>query len=184
MTTIAYRDGILAGDQAIFDRDTYCGQTVKIHRAGCGAIGGVAGCFGDLSIFREWMNNGAVLKLALTNPPEFQHLDSEALVIDTDGSVYWIGHGKRWVQQCAPFFALGSGFRIAMGALAAGASASKAVLIACDLDAYTRGPVNTLKLDGPQGVFSSVAEKALSYASIGESLGKDFEALWPEAEKG
>jgi hypothetical protein len=144
MTTIALRDGILAADRAIFDRDTYCGQTVKIHRAGCGAIGGVAGCFGDASTFREWMTSSAWVDVS--SPPQFDHENSEALVIKPDGSVFWIGPGKRWVQQWGPFFAIGSGFRIAMGALAAGASASEAVSIACDLDCYTRGPVDTLEL--------------------------------------
>lgn len=147
MTTIAYRDGILAADQAIFDRDTYCGQTVKIHRAGCGAIGGVAGCFGDASTFREWMSGVVVVDFNDNPPPQFENENTEALLIKPDGSVFWIGPGKRWVQQWADYHAIGSGFRIAMGALAAGASAPKAVQIAGDLDAYTRGPFNMLKLD-------------------------------------
>lgn len=145
MTTIAFRDGILAADQAIFDRDTYCGQTVKIHRAGCGSIGGVAGCFGDASTFREWMSSAVVVDFIVNPPPQFDHENSEALLIKPDGSVFWIGPGKRWVQQWGPYFAIGSGFRIAMGALAAGVSAEQAVKIACDLDAYTRGPVDTLR---------------------------------------
>lgn len=146
MTTIAYRDGILAADQAIFDRDTYCGQTVKIHRASCGAIGGLAGCFGDSSTFREWMSRAVIVDFNLNEPPAFKDESSEALVVKPDGSVYWIGPGKRWAQQHGAFFAIGSGFRVAMGALAAGASASEAVSIACDLDCYTRGPVDTLEL--------------------------------------
>jgi hypothetical protein len=146
MTTIAYRDGILAADRAIFDRDTYCGETLKIHRANGGEIGGVAGCFGDASTFRQWM--ASLDGVDLSGPPSFEHENSEALFLTPDGRCFWIGPGKRWVQQHGPFFAIGSGFRIAMGALAAGASAEQAVKIACDLDSYTRGPVDTLKLEG------------------------------------
>lgn len=53
MTTIAFRDAALAADRANFDRDTYCGETLKIHRAKSWEIGGVAGCFGDASTFRQ-----------------------------------------------------------------------------------------------------------------------------------
>lgn len=142
MTTIVFRDGILAADRAIFDRETYCGETLKIFRSECGAIGGLAGFMGDSATFRDWM--AAPGGIAIDQPPEFQHQDSEALVITKAGDCYWIGPGKRWAKQLAEYHVIGSGFRIAMGALAAGVSAEQAVKIACDLDTYTRGPVDLL----------------------------------------
>jgi len=48
----------------------------------------------------------------------------------------------------APFFASGSGRFLAMGAMAAGASAEQALQIACDMDQGTSGPVHSFKVTG------------------------------------
>jgi len=139
MTTIVYRDGILAADTAVFDRGTYCGQAIKITSAPSGLVAGSAGCMGDAAALRDWVLDGAA-----GDPPKWRDEDSEGILIQ-NGVVYWIGPGqKKIAYDAAPYIAIGSGFQVAMGALAMGASAERAVEIACDLDNRTRRPVTVL----------------------------------------
>ena len=135
MTTIAYRDGILAADTAIFDRGVYCGATQKIVRAPDGTMGGGAGALGEVKAALQWIKNGAT-----GDPPKLSD-DSEVIVIRPDGSVWWLGSGSEWTQINAEYVAIGSGFRIALGAMAAGATAQRAIEICADLDNMTRRPI-------------------------------------------
>lgn len=140
MTTIAYRAGKMVGDTAIFDRGTYCGEAVKIFRAPDGRLGGLAGCFGDSAMFRKWFAEGAE-----GDPPEFKDEESEGVIAHPDGTIEWVGHGRKRVQITAPFIAIGSGFCVAMGALHAGATAERAIEIAADLDCMSRRPLIALQ---------------------------------------
>lgn len=138
MTTIAYRDNIMAGDTAMTDRGTYCGQYRKIYEMR-GALLGVCGCLGEVAKLRDWFIAGTD-----TAPPEFTSDDSEALLVHLSGRVEWIGHPGRRMDITGDFHAIGSGFRLALGAMSAGATAEQAVEIACDLDIYTRRPIDVL----------------------------------------
>lgn len=143
ITTIAYRDGILVADTGLWDRGCYCGSVVKIARAKNGSLGGVAGCLGDNAMFTAWLLAGA------RRPgPDFRSEDSEGILINPDGAAHWVGHKKRFFELNLSTFgyALGSGFRIAMGALAHGATAEEAVRIAAQLDENTREPLTILRL--------------------------------------
>lgn len=140
MTTIAFRDGVLAADTAIIDRGCYCGQAVKIFRSSDGKMGGLAGCLGDSALFRDWFLTGAD-----GEAPEFKDDDSEGLLVHPDGKVEWIGPGRKRFPMVAPFHCIGSGYRLALGALHAGASATRAVEIAAAVDNQTRGPFVVLR---------------------------------------
>ena len=146
MTTIAYRDGILAADTSIWDRGTYAGCVEKICRAPNGFMGGMAGCLGDTATFLAWLKAGAE-----GDPPASKDEDSEGLLISPDGTLEWIGCKDRRVVVDNPYFATGSGFRVAMGALHAGATAEKAIEVACDLDCTTQRPITVLKLVQTKG---------------------------------
>lgn len=140
MTTIAFRGGILVSDTAVFDRGTYCGTVTKIHRAPDGSLFGAAGALGDMMAFEQWMRDGA------PEPrPAFMDEDSEALVIRPDNTVWWYGKTQH-SEIVGDYHAIGSGFRLAMGAMAAGASALRAIEICCDLDNCTRRPITELEL--------------------------------------
>lgn len=142
MTTIVYRDGIMAADTAIFDRGTYCGTGRKIARAPDGTLGGGAGAWGDVAALLDWIDTGAE-----GSPPKIDgDAESEYLWARTNGDIWWAGPGSLPTLVNSPWAAVGSGFRIAMGALAHGATAEQAVLICADLDNLTRRPIDVLHL--------------------------------------
>lgn len=141
MTTIAYRDGVLVADSKVTDRGCYVGSVQKVFRADDGTIGALAGCFGDLGIFRDWLLAGR------DGPCEFKDEGSEGIFITPDSRVWSVFHGGKVFEITgSAFYAHGSGFRIALGAMAAGASAEKAVRICCNLDDSTRGPIRVERL--------------------------------------
>lgn len=145
MTTIAYKAGVLAADTGVFDRDVYCGRARKIGRLPAGGLFGVAGTLQSLARFTTWVNQGCE-----GGKPELD-ADSEALIVRKDDTVHWYG-ATQDVEIEGPYHAIGSGFRVAMGAMAAGASAIEAVEICARLDAYTRAPLEFLVLNETEPV--------------------------------
>ncbi len=136
MTTIAYKDGILAVDSAVTCDGRYegsCKKWLQVDGA-VAAVTGQAMVLGKLKI--------AVDKDGL---PDFDFAslhDSELLMITRAGifCVTKIGFLKIETNHAA----IGSGCSIAYGAMAAGASARQAVEIACDYDLATKGPIIVL----------------------------------------
>jgi hypothetical protein len=142
MTTVVYRDGVLASDTAVFDRGCYCGEATKITRGPDGTIGGCAGALAVLSRFLGWIESGCE-----GEPPSIpENEDSECLWVTPDGLVWWLGPNSRPTTLQGKYFAIGSGFRIAVGALAMDATAIRAVEVCADLDSSTRRPIQTLTL--------------------------------------
>ena len=142
VTTIVYRDGIMCGDTAVFDRGTYCGRAKKVFRAPDGSIGGAAGALSVVARFGQWVEGGAE-GIPPSIPPSD---DSECLLVRPDGRVWWIGPDCEPTELIGDYFAAGSGFKIAMGALAMGATAQQALEICADFDNSTRRPINTQSL--------------------------------------
>lgn len=141
MTTIAYRNGILAGDSQATDDQLW--QATKIHSVKTSAgtlLVGVAGDVHSGLVFIEWLKNDQSRK------PDIANESFEAIVIAETGRVtVWNPSLVGW-RPDGRFFAIGSGAQSAMGAMHAGKSAVEAVKIACKVDPYTRGPVRSLKL--------------------------------------
>lgn len=143
MTTIAYKDGILAADTCVTDNGAICGTATKLARSPNGAIAGASGNLAPCAKFLSWFARdfGMVEKVARIEG------NGAALIIDKDGTVHALDAGYPAFIINAPFHAIGSGSRIALGAMAAGASAEEAVRIACRIDNGTREPVETLRLN-------------------------------------
>lgn len=149
MTTIAF-DGItLACDSAWTLNDTFTSSKTKLIRLPTGALYAAAGHIDDrdlVALLRDTpcsyqMPDGAALD-AITS-------DLRALVIFPSGDVWLIDTGGEYCGAMpihSPCVAIGSGANIALGAMDAGADAKRAIEIACNRDAYTRGPVHTMTL--------------------------------------
>ncbi|MBX3547317.1 hypothetical protein [Chelatococcus sp.] len=140
MTTIAYRDGVLVADTAVHDRGVYCGEVIKIFQAADGTMGGLCGCLGDLAAMRDFIAAGG-----MNEPPEFKDEESEGILIRPWGKVEWVGANRKRIELTGEFFAIGSGFKLAVGAMHAGADAIKAIEIAAHLDNCTRPPLTVLR---------------------------------------
>jgi hypothetical protein len=140
VTTIVYKDGVMAGDTAIFDRGTYCGSTAKVFRRKDGALIGIAGRLGELIAYKDWFLNGEH-----GDRPKFADDESEALIVRPDGTMWWVGQSDI-CQITAAYACIGTGFKLAVGALEAGATVEEAMWIAMRLDSMTREPMNVVKL--------------------------------------
>ena len=137
MTTLAYREGVLASDSRITAAETVITNNQrKVHRLKDGRLFGYAGSVED----------GHRLLTALrrnTKPPELEAIS--ALRIDPDGSV-WLYEGNVWIKQREAYYALGSGSNYALGAMDAGVSAKDAVRIGIKRDVSSGGRVQAVTL--------------------------------------
>ena len=137
MTTAVYRYGVLAADSGMFDRDCYCGDVVKVRKSGLYLMT-AAGSMACVLKFFEWVGRG--LPESKDDRPRLSE-NFEGLCVNSYGDVTWYGEDLIGQPVKSPYIAIGSGFKIAMGALAVGATAQQAVEVCCDLDVYTRRPV-------------------------------------------
>lgn len=144
MSVVAYKDGILAGDTKAYGGrgESSPGQKAKIHRLEDGTrVGIVSAVLGEPERFLAWMKGGEDRSNWTGDKP-----DLRALIIRPNGEVY-IANDSIWFTgpiECATY-AIGSGGDFAQGAMAMGATAQRAVYIACDLDPCSGPPVQILE---------------------------------------
>lgn len=148
MTTLAYRSGVMAADSKTSAGDVNYARATKIHKLADGSLVGFCGrstsCERMLEVLKHATLSGGL------NHDLFQDCRGAAglYVEASTGKVYYLEGGKHsgYCELDGDYFADGSGFVAALAAMKAGASAEKAVEIACDLDNNSGGPVVTLTL--------------------------------------
>lgn len=141
MTTIAYRDGVLASDTLITSGTDVSGYYQKGRRIGLLLYASTGSCgLGDT--FEAWLRGGC-----RGDQPSLKNGDSTAhcIVVMPDGLVVWF-HQDGMTPMRTPYHAVGSGSAYAIGAMAAGATAAEAVRIAMLHDTGTGGDVTTLSI--------------------------------------
>lgn len=140
MTTIAYRDGILAADsQGTVGNLIVPGGTKKLFRLEDGSVAAFCGIASAGRNFVNWLDQGAP-----GERPSLEH--STVIHLTADGCVEYDEFGTNPVEE---FQAWGSGAEIATGALYAGCSAEAAVQIACIADTGSSEPVFTAGYEKP-----------------------------------
>jgi hypothetical protein len=140
MTVICFRDGVLAADRLITDHwEHRLGDVAKIFRTKTASYG-YSGYWGDSGLFKEWVRT----ELDPTRRPQF-NADLELIRIDANGAAFSAGKTPIFQAINAPFFALGSGRYLAMGAMAFGATAEEAVRIAIQYDTGCGGEVDVIR---------------------------------------
>jgi len=139
MTTIAFRDGVVASDSFMSSGNTIVSRDTKKILCTPDLVFCFAGKYEDgISAFK-WAQ------------------DQSSAKPNCNGSAFWFfdragayGMDSGLIQFPLPlidgFASMGTGDDIALGAMAYGASAEEAVSIACQLDAFTGGHVVTLDL--------------------------------------
>lgn len=147
MTTIAYRDGILAGDSMAYGGQ-WCaspGQKWKIWRLTNGDRLGVSSTkVGAGEALRDWLNSGGDRSLV---PSE----GIKAILVKADGQVFVANDGLHFSGPLdAPYVAIGSGADFAYGAMHHGADAVQAVRAAISHDQHTGGEVRVLLDEKPE----------------------------------
>jgi 20S proteasome alpha/beta subunit len=149
MTTIAYKDGVIAYDSrvtrgSLIDYDDF---EKLVYRDGHRFLFTGSGC--DFpALIDEYLG------LKLSDKP----LEASGVVI-TNGRLYQIGHDAEsgfWIDEVwsERTYAAGSGRDFALAAMDMGATAKEAVELATRRDVYTGGVIRTLVIGGrsvPQG---------------------------------
>lgn len=140
MTIVAYKDGVLAADKQCCDAGM--ARTVtKIRRLKDGRLAGASGNSSMCRRMLDWIDDGADIS---------KHPDTKdqcnVLVVNLDGSLDLYDEGAAAIKLEDPFAAIGCGRDYALGAMACGASAVKAVDIACRFDIHCGQGVDMLRL--------------------------------------
>lgn len=140
MSTIAYRDGVMAADTAICVGGSLCGGFVKVATGPNGDLAGAAGDATYAHAFLRWFEAGEA-----GEPPPARETDrniDRAIIVrkEKPNTVLVYEPGGVYMAK-ASMFAIGSGRSEALGAMLAGANAVRAIHIAIALDPHTGGDV-------------------------------------------
>lgn len=151
MTTIAYRDGILAADSQCQAGSRILGSVRKIELIDTEPVRLVAaaGNLDKCRLFLDWQRNGGLM----TDRPDLRALsdndeDFEAFVVYQTAPDIIHTYETNCIAcpvSIKKFYAIGSGAQIAIGALEMGAPAQLAVSIATRYDLYTGGSTELLR---------------------------------------
>lgn len=151
MTTIAYKDGVMASDSAWVYAGTQTSSASKILRLSSGALLGEAGdndsrvirpllekilCFAKIPLGKELAATNVDYSALLA----FPNGEVAIILIGHDDKRGWYGEAWKATRGCA---AVGSGCDLAYGAMSMGASAAQAVAVACKWNIDSRLPVHT-----------------------------------------
>lgn len=152
MTTIAYKDGLMAADTMMTRGDECVVGAVKIFQTSqflVGMSGSMSNFLPLQGLFEEYESRlfkGSDLWQVWKDAPDYGG-GFCALIVDEDGDIWNAIDGPPVLVPSA-FDAIGTGSSYAMGAMAAGLSAADAVEIAMKFDCNTGGNVVTRSLRG------------------------------------
>jgi len=139
MTTIAYRNGQIAGDTLVSGGGIHDCTAIKVARNDRGDLAGACGEAVYCHQFLEWFVSGE--KFPSPDVPE----GATSFVVratNPDRVECWEKPG--FFSVSAPYFAVGSGRELAYGAMAFGAEAHQAVICAAKHCIHTGGEVVVL----------------------------------------
>lgn len=145
MTTIVYRDGVLAGDTMItsYGLSMPGANYAKVRRINDKWLIGMAGPMNAIELFATWATTDfdPAQRPDLTTVMSGDDVFSALVVHVKTGEV--IEYERVLIAQTydAEFRAIGSGAPVAFGAMAHGATAVEAVRIAAMFDKYTNNNV-------------------------------------------
>ncbi|MDB6036001.1 MAG: proteasome and subunit [Verrucomicrobiales bacterium] len=141
MTTIAFRDGILASDSlASYGETKVPGDMQKLFRLRDGSAAGVTGSEGEWRRVIAWLDGDR----GAPQPQPIGENRSSVIVLHIDGTIEIFEDGYHFTES-SKFMAWGSGQPAALGALHAGMSAADAVRIATMVDKSSGGAVQTMR---------------------------------------
>jgi ATP-dependent protease HslVU (ClpYQ) peptidase subunit len=145
LTTIAYRDGIFAGDSQMTEGHvkTICGPKITVINPTL-----VLALAGDVST--EW----SVYKF-FRDPAWKENLDNDKVpkikgkmeaILWSEGQLYFLQGSIYPVLVAHPFYAIGSGWGFALSGMELGLSAADAVIHASKYDIYTNDRIQVVNV--------------------------------------
>lgn len=140
MTVIAYRDGIMAADSAVWGDQIIVEHVRKIWRLADGSLFGCSGRLCDAQACADWLLNGG------DKPAPAEKGYFTALVAAPDGVVRRIEWDMRPFEITGPYHTCGAHMEFLHGAMAAGASAEEAVRLAIRYGDSAAGEVQVERL--------------------------------------
>ena len=143
MTTIAYRDGVMAADTMSNDGTLRVSMnSQKIYRVFTRfSIVACAGYVAEAEAFIEWLERGVPDGDKLKVSENFDAIEVACLNAINPGAVWhWDDHLTPYKLD-AEFYALGNGGHFAMGAMAAGCTAEEAVRLAIKHTIHSGGDI-------------------------------------------
>ena len=150
MTTITYKDGVMAADTQATMGDEKAYGAVKLFYTEKFLIG-LSGNFSNVLPFQSWLkdteqavSSAGVLHQFWDSIPAFGD-GFTAILVDTGGRIWNCGSTFPPVTLHRIYDAIGSGSDFAMAAMECGKSATDAVRIASKFDIYTGGSVISMK---------------------------------------
>lgn len=151
MTTIAYANGVMAADTLMSRGREITTGARKIFATGHYLVG-FSGSYGVIPALLDFLRgeeastdgDATLFHKVWADKPDFAE-DFSVLLVNRRGTVFYGGDTPP-VIVARPFEAIGTGAQFAIGAMAYGAGAKRAVKIATCLDAFTGGDVISLSL--------------------------------------
>lgn len=143
MTTVVYRDGVLASDSAAEIGGWVLPQPHrKVHKLPDGRLAAITGGAASAGM--------AVDVLMMGGDPDWSSLsdESQVVIVSADGKSVRVHEGKaHYTDATTPYFAYGSGMPVALGALFAGADAETAIRAAIAIDTNSGGEVQIERIN-------------------------------------
>lgn len=151
MTTVAYTAGVMAADTLMSRGSEVCSGARKIFATEHYLVG-FSGWYGLVPAFVHFIqqNEGSTdgdaecFHRVWENAPDNKE-ECSIILVNKRGAIFYAGSSPP-VLVPRKFEAVGTGAGYALGAMASGAGAKKAVKIAAGLDAYTGGDFIHLSL--------------------------------------
>jgi ATP-dependent protease HslVU (ClpYQ) peptidase subunit len=160
MTTIAFRDGVMASDSCITsDGHVQVASVIKVFRTSAGALIGQAGDADCRAVFALLDKVKNAKALPSKEEIEKTRTDFELLMAFGPKDVWYVGGQEYddsgrysgYVYPAAfPFAATGSGWKFALAAMRCGKSAKEAIVVACDFDRFSKLPIHALSFAPPK----------------------------------
>jgi ATP-dependent protease HslVU (ClpYQ) peptidase subunit len=147
MTTVAYKNGVMAGDRMSREGNVKHARMTKIFRSR-GHLVGFSGAADVAMVLLRWFDNGAD-PAEWPDPHGEDGVEASMLVVSPAGKVSYYERFPVPLIMEQEFHAIGSGRDFALAVLSMGYDAVKAVEVASELDAFTGGGVDVLMLKGP-----------------------------------
>jgi ATP-dependent protease HslVU (ClpYQ) peptidase subunit len=148
MTTLVYRDGILASDTQVSEANSFVGHEKKIFKTDK-YLFGICGDMAAIPPLLEFVNHD--LDTTMLKDLVASNLGFCALIIPKKGTEYYRYTDHlgifRDVYKKNQYTAEGSGCDYALGALQQGATAEEAVKAAMKIDLFSGGRVQKISFD-------------------------------------